>query len=572
MRTLVAVLTVLAIVPGAGLPGQVTILPGPTALGGTALQTFADPGGRTSLFRFSAEALRAQGICGGARLTELAVAPIGGQGSPYTAPQARVLIGHLAPTPLAPGSWEANFTSFIVVHDLTSGPYNIPWTLGGWAPLPGIGSASLVWDGYSDIGLYYGSPGPTSGTFLARGQVSGATEPQTLTSSPFPPGPIVTQLNTTLHSRWTWAPSGPCAVRSPFGSPCDPRATSFYELFGDLSAFDLAGTPGAEFVIAATPAPGGYSVAAAPSAWRTPSQRAPIQPPQFGPLGGDAFSAPLVLPFSFSFPGGATTVVHAAANGFVQLESTTDFDSDPTPTIPELLAGRSVLCPLWTDLQPFRPASTNPTAGVYFDVEPGNQAVYITWLDCSDEASASGSISAQCVLRSDGRFEFRYRQVLTNSTNPAIVGWSRGAGSGAFAAVDPGNRDLSSTVPFTTNGPEVLQLGFTSTMPALGAPWTLTVAPVPIALPVGVVFFGSTSMLPGLDLSALGAVGCRAYTMPDLTSITVIGSGSSATVTRTLPLNPQLLGIAFHAQAAAFATPTLQSLVTSAGISFIVGR
>ncbi len=124
--------------------------------------------GYTSLHAYSAANLLAAGVCAGAVLTDLAVAPSSGTTGTYLAPQARLEIGHLAASPPILNNWTSHFSSSVVAHDLTSGPFTFPWTLNTWTSLPGVGAAGLVWDGVSDIGILYTSAAATTGTFSAR--------------------------------------------------------------------------------------------------------------------------------------------------------------------------------------------------------------------------------------------------------------------------------------------------------------------------------------------------------------------------------------------------------------------
>lgn len=129
---------------------------------------WAQAGGFATLHVYTAAQLAAGGVCPGAVLTDVAVAPSSGTAGTYNAPQARLSVGHLAVNPPVAGQWEANIANPTVVHDLTSGPYSFPWTLNTWTPLPGFAAAGFVWDGVTDIAIYYTSSSGVTGTFSAR--------------------------------------------------------------------------------------------------------------------------------------------------------------------------------------------------------------------------------------------------------------------------------------------------------------------------------------------------------------------------------------------------------------------
>ncbi|HEX5052426.1 MAG TPA: hypothetical protein VFZ65_11680, partial [Planctomycetota bacterium] len=108
-------------------------------------------------------------------------------------------------------------------------------------------------------------------------------------------------------------PGAGCAQSSTYGQGCYSGTTTFYEALAALTVFDLAGAAGAETVLVATPVASGYVVAAGPPAWFAPTgaqvlnnATTPVA------MGDNNFSRPLVMPFAFPFPGGSTTVVHAA--------------------------------------------------------------------------------------------------------------------------------------------------------------------------------------------------------------------------------------------------------------------
>src|SRR5215204_2426246 len=71
--------------------------------------------GFTTLHVYTAAQLAAGGICPGATLTDVAVAPSNGTAGIYSAPQARLSIGHLANDPPIAGGWESNVANPVVV-------------------------------------------------------------------------------------------------------------------------------------------------------------------------------------------------------------------------------------------------------------------------------------------------------------------------------------------------------------------------------------------------------------------------------------------------------------------------
>ena len=175
-------------------------------------------GGQTSLHVYSAQTLRSLGVCGGAVLLDVEVAPSSGVSGVYNAPQAKLEIGHLAVDPPIAGNWGAHLASPIVVHDLTSGPYTFPWTLNTYVSLPGVSTAGFVWDGVHSIGIQYTSSPGTTGGFNARRTatqlrhyvaVFGATSQLPTSNGLF-----------AMEVKMTWVGSANCAALQTYGTGC----------------------------------------------------------------------------------------------------------------------------------------------------------------------------------------------------------------------------------------------------------------------------------------------------------------------------------------------------------------
>lgn len=160
--------TLIVLVLAASAPAQVVYIDNNSVTTGTSNSfPFGQTASASTLHVYTAAQLLVGGVCPGAVLTDIAVAPSSGTSGIYSASQARFSIGHLAVDPPVLGSWESNFATSTVIHDLTSGAYTFPWTLASWTSLPGVSAAGFVWDGFSSIAIYYTSLTAT-GTFSAR--------------------------------------------------------------------------------------------------------------------------------------------------------------------------------------------------------------------------------------------------------------------------------------------------------------------------------------------------------------------------------------------------------------------
>ncbi len=378
--------------------------------------------------------------------------------------------------------------------------------------------------------------------------------------------------NGALHYAVGVSGASACAWTERLGDGCYSGATTFYEQFASLAGFDLGGSALQPTVLEVVPAgPPGYVVAPAQPQWLAP-QGSPVLDNLGGVLEDDDVSEALTLPFSFAFPGGATSVIHATANGEIYLGPTSATTSDVTPNGFELAAQQPRIAALWCDLEPLANLSTNPTSGVFFDVSPNGAEVYVTWSCVADgrggpPPAGSTSASVQCVLRSDGSFALRYADITPGpGTGRAVIGFGAGGG-----APDPGSRDLDQAVPFATTGPDRYPLEHRCTPPVLGGAMTLEVEGVESA-GFAFVVLGDAAIPAGVDLAAAGAPGCRAYTNA-VTSLLApvaqpVGAGAAQL---QVPSAPALLGAAYASQAVAPSSGNALSLTTSNGVRWIIG-
>ncbi|GAB4146877.1 MAG: hypothetical protein Fur0037_14960 [Planctomycetota bacterium] len=312
-----------------------------------------------------------------------------------------------------------------------------------------------------------------------------------------------------------------------YGTGCYQSFASFYETFS--GAFDLGGSASAPNGITALRSGTNYVVNAAPGAWRAPAS------PDLG-LTDDSVSQPLSMPFSFPYAGGSTNVIRMCSNGYVWLNGTST-TADYTPSASELVSQPARLCPYWMDL--------NPAAGgtTHYDVDPSGTAVYLTWLAVPEYGSSSSLNDVQCVLRSSGTFEFRWRSVASAS-HTILVGQSPGGG----AALPPAT-DISVAMPFSF-GADATGLGLSAgNRPVLGTTQHLSVDDIPPGSTLAFVFLGFTQHSSGIDLAPIGMPGCRQYCSLDASSALPV-SGPSVPYSLPIPNQASFAGLHVYAQAA----------------------
>jgi len=438
------------------------------------------------------------------------------------------------------------------------------------------GSYGIALAGAS-ISHRYTNGGPGVPSSVANNDLSlaiGATS-----NAPFGGAQFVPRLwNGSLYYEVGQSTTPSCAYTRRFGAGCNEGSTTWYQEFGDLASFDLGGSMALPIAVRAmTAGPSGYIVVPATPAWRPPTG-APLQDnlaQSPGQISTSEFSEPIVLPFIFNFPGGAANVVHASANGWVHLGATNQLVDLSLPSVNGLLTQAPRLASLWSVLDPSANLSTNSAAGIYYDVDPNGQAAYITWLDVAaarmgPPPAGATSINVQCVIYSNGNYEFRYADIVPGSgVGSAIVGWSQG---GLIAPVpDPQSVDVSSSMPLFTTGPDNFALEHAAGTAQLGAALDLRVDHVEPVMPFAFLFVGDVELTQ--SLAAVGAPGCDVLTNTLAGALVPVGgatgSGSYALI---IPSDPALVGTTYISQYAAASQRNSLNLSTSNGVSWTIGN
>lgn len=334
------------------------------------------------------------------------------------------------------------------------------------------------------------------------------------------------------------------AFAAPFGVGCLEAANAtVYELFA-AGGFDLSGTSWRLL-----PAGGGYVIGPATPAWY-PATGAAI------PLFSSAVSGPQSLGFTLAYPGGTTTTVWIASNGFVwPIASSNSGAGNPNPA--DLLTLGPRWCPLWSDL--------DPGAGgqVQFDVDAQNGAAYVTFTNVP-ERFAANTVSFQVAMFATGVVEYHFGScTLTN--HPTLTGWSPGV-----ACHDPGSVDLSAAGVLVTS-PDLDALHHSaSARPLLGSVVQLRTTSVAATAVLGATIAGLTAHDPGIDLTPFGMPSCRQFVAADAIAAWIPQNGIGATAF-AIPSAPSLAGIRVHSQGAALVPGVnVAGAVASNGLHLVI--
>lgn len=325
-----------------------------------------------------------------------------------------------------------------------------------------------------------------------------------------------------------------------YGVGCYDNHVSFYETFLP-GVFDLAGSPGVVNSILLTPnTGGGYTVTPGSNAWFTPTSA------NLG-LGDDALSAPQPLAFTFSYPGGSTNALIIESNGNVWLGTPTHTSFVAATDPASLLSRGPVISALYSDFDP----SATGFGTVHFDEDIANGVAYVTWLGLPNWIATPppvrGTNTVQAAIYSTGQIELRYQEVDTSlSWTSTIVGFSPGANNR-----DPGNRDISATMPFSTATDLVGLTLAADTRPVLGRTVNLETSAIPANSLLTVTLLSFSKFDPGLPLAAIGMPGCFQYAGLDVNQGLGFTNPTSS-VPFVLPNNMLFAGIALRSQSAAF--------------------
>jgi hypothetical protein len=332
------------------------------------------------------------------------------------------------------------------------------------------------------------------------------------------------------------------------GPGCVATYASFYEYFATSAAFDLANS-----AITLTPTGTGYLV--------TPGGT-------YNPVG--SLGAPVTLPLTDDSQVVAGTLgLTVGSNGWIALGAgnTNSF----TPAIAGFLNQPSAWFTSWHD---FNPAIAGSGLVKYEELGPLAQ---ITWDGVWDFGGASAANA--------NNLQFQ----INTSTGACVIAWGTmsGLGNGHLVGyspggpnLDPGNRDLSTSLPVITASPDVPPLALAGVgRPVQGAAavaYDVTTNNIPAgaALHIGIV--GVTR--PGLPLGpVIGATDCWLNASLDvLTGVAPAPSSSFTWTALQLPAAPPFyLGFEFNAQGVVMGVAANSALgvgvITSNGLKCTVG-
>lgn len=352
------------------------------------------------------------------------------------------------------------------------------------------------------------------------------------------------------------------ALAAPYGTGCYDHFVSFYETFA-AGALDLGGTANVTSNIGLAPngLAGGYRVNTGNDVWHAP------QSPDLM-LGDDAISAPLALPFTFPYPGGSTNSIIVESNGNVWLQPPTHASFLVSAGPDSLLTRGPVLSVFYDDMDP------SPVGGgsVHFDVDTVNNKAYVTWVGVPIWIASPPPVrptnTFQVLLSASGVVEMRYREMDTSlSWTSTTIGFSPGIGN-----LDPGSRDISATMPFSTRTDQRALSLSADVRPTLGQTVNLVVADMPPSAFVSGIVLSLAQFDPGVSLAGIGMPGCFQYVGLDVT-LGISFAVPTFSLPLSIPNDPVWIGTHVFGQALTRAVGVNPlGFVSSNGLDITVGN
>jgi hypothetical protein len=302
------------------------------------------------------------------------------------------------------------------------------------------------------------------------------------------------------------------ASNTNYGLGCTFKSATAYEAF-PANTIDLANT---SFMM--IPTGSGYTIQPGSGAARYTHTVASLA------LTDDSV-ANFTLPSPLSYPGGTTSSLGVCSNGYIWMQTPNTL-ADFSPTAAEMFSNPARLCPMWCDGLP------DATNNVY--AEAVGSMAYITYSNVPIFGGVGGVLDLQVQINlATGIIEVLYGPVTCG--NVSLVGWSTGTAGGSV--VDTGSRDWSSEIASGFGTVAVEQRGLAlvaSPVPTLGSTLTWTTSNVPATAVVTGQILSFVGINLGVDLTSIGAPGCRQYVVSAAGSSLLLFGGPSVSTSLTV--------------------------------------
>lgn len=346
--------------------------------------------------------------------------------------------------------------------------------------------------------------------------------------------------------RITYTPDALSANYVPFGDGCYFRPYAFYESFPEAPGNrDLSGVSmslvalGQNYLVV----PGGPAY--------VPPAGASLH---LGPYGSssstswdDALSTPIALPFTFNYPGGSTTDITISSNGSVFLAAVVNNSFDVCGaaygSIAPFRDGPPRITPGYHDLD------VTVGGGIYYEVDPANQWVRISWDNVQEWGVAAAVNKYQVTLYANGNIDMPIVLLSNQSpTNNAITGFTPGLGSRLPPAMD-----ISAALPFQSGDGKLPPMLTMDARPVIGTTPNIITTNVTLATTFEIFVAGLGGLPTPVSLQPYGMPGCFLHLNQSLiVAAFLLGRVPPADFSQpfAIPNNPSFQSVQFFFQAA----------------------
>ncbi|MBL8724747.1 MAG: hypothetical protein JNK49_11915 [Planctomycetes bacterium] len=284
----------------------------------------------------------------------------------------------------------------------------------------------------------------------------------------------------------------------------------------------------------------------------------------------DALSTPIALPFAngFPYPTGSTSDITISSNGSIYLASVVNNDyavcGASYGSIAPFRDGPARIAAYYHDLD------LQTSGGLYYEVDPNNQWVRVTWLNVSEWGVPAAVNTMQVTLHDTGNIDIFYGSLGNRSNgNNAITGFTPGNGAGLPAAMN-----ILASLPFQSGDgakPPVLTM---DARPVIGRATNIVTTNITPGTTFQLFIAGLSGVPSPISLAPFGMPNCFQHISP-FTAFGVANSqpGGDFAVPFTIPNDNSYQNVQFFFQAAPF-TPGLNTLgvLTSNGLCVKIGQ
>jgi len=288
----------------------------------------------------------------------------------------------------------------------------------------------------------------------------------------------------------------------------------------------------------------------------------------------DAISTPFTMPFTFTAPGGvSTTDITIASNGCLYLANVTSaaytpFTGASYGSMAAFRDGPPRIAAYFADYDP------TSGGGIYYEVDPLNQFVRVTWLNVPEwdnVINPASTNSVQVTLYANGNVDWVAGGLHNNATgngDNALWGYTPGLGARLSAGID-----ISVALPYTSGDGAIPPVLGMDARPVLGTNPNIVTTNITTGTIVQILAAGGVLQPVPIDLSSIGMPGCLLTTNPFVFLTNVIGPNNTFSQPFAIPNNPTLQNSQLVFQSAPL-TPGFNaaSLLLSNGICTRIGQ